>query len=198
MYEFLEYRVADAMTRSAVTIPPSTTLAETEGLFPALANRLKGGVLVRLEQPTVGDMRRQLRERARRHGMRLPVEWEDELAGLPPAAALRALDLRMMPLGSVPGGSGSDAIVRMKDVAARLFSVDHSLAGRRRIVVEARRAVMAAACGAGMPEQEVAAAFGLRSIRTVREACRWAEREQQRDRRFAALLHEVARVAGKE
>ena len=33
MYEFLEYRVVDAMTRSPVTIAPSTTLAEMEGLF---------------------------------------------------------------------------------------------------------------------------------------------------------------------
>jgi CBS domain-containing protein len=33
VYEFLEYRVADAMTRNPVTITPRATLAETERLF---------------------------------------------------------------------------------------------------------------------------------------------------------------------
>ena len=168
--------------------------AEVEGLFPALRNRLKGGVPVRLEQPTTGDMRLQLRDRARRHGIRLPLDWEDELSKLPPAAALRALDMRMLPGADDP----ADGLLRMKDVAARLFGVDQELLGRRRIVVEARRAVMASACAHGFDEMEIAKAFGLRSVRTVREACRWADQEQRRDRRFAALLHEVARVLPRE
>ena len=95
----------------------------------------------------------------------------------------------------LPGaGEHEDALERMKDVAAQLFGVDVGLVGRRRIVVEARRAVMAAACGHGFDEMAIAESFGLKSVRTVREACRWAEYEQRRDRRFAALLHEVARV----
>ena len=180
--------VRDRGDRALVTIEGHPS--EVEGIFPALRNRLKGGVLVRLEQPTTGDMRCQLRERSKRHGMRLPVDWEDELSKLPPAAALRALDMRMLPGAE----EHEDALERMKDVAAQLLGVDVGLAGRRRIVVEARRAVMAAACGHGFDEMAIAESFGLKSVRTVREACRWAEREQRRDRRFAALLHEVARV----
>jgi len=33
MYEFLRYRVADAMTRQPVTVTPDTTLSELEALF---------------------------------------------------------------------------------------------------------------------------------------------------------------------
>ena len=42
--------------------------------------------------------------------------------------------------------------------------------------------------------REVAAAFGLRSTRSVRAACRWAADREERDAAFAALLHEVGRV----
>jgi len=126
-------------------------------------------------------------------------EWEDELAQLPPAAALRALDLRCS--GAAPPFAPSDTMARMKDTAARLFGVQRDLLDlpvRRRYVVEARRAVMAAAVERGIPEIDVAASFGLKSGRTVREACRWAVREAAQDPRFAALLHEVGRVLPRE
>ena len=180
--------IRDRGDRALVTIEGHP--AEREGLFPALRSRLKGGVLVALAEPTSGDMRRQLRDRAKRQGMRLPLDWEDELSRLPPVAALRALDMRMLP-GTT---AHDDALESMKGVAARLFGVDHDLAGRRRVVVEARRAVMAAAVRRGLSETAIAKSFSLKSVRTVREACRWADKEVRRDRRFAALLHEVARV----
>jgi chromosomal replication initiation ATPase DnaA len=85
----------------------------------------------------------------------------------------------------------------MKDEAARLFGVERVLLDsgtKRRSVVQARRTVMAAASRGGLPGKEIAAAFGLRSPRAVLEACRWVEREQARDRRYAAMFHEVARV----
>jgi hypothetical protein len=40
----------------------------------------------------------------------------------------------------------------------------------------------------------VARAFGLRTARPVAEACAWAARLEAKDRRFAAVLDEVARV----
>lgn len=96
--------------------------------------------------------------------------------------------------GPVPATPSLDA---MKDLAARLCGVDRSLldgACRRRSVVEVRRVVIAGATRAGIPPEEVARAFGLRSVRPVAEACRWAARQETRDRRFAAILDEVARV----
>jgi chromosomal replication initiation ATPase DnaA len=89
---------------------------------------------------------------------------------------------------------------RMKDVAARLFGVERALLDsgtKRRTVVRARRTVMAAASRGGLRDKEIVAAFGLRSTRAVVEACRWVDREQQRDRRYAAMFHEVARVLAK-
>ena len=89
---------------------------------------------------------------------------------------------------------------RMKDEAARLFRVERALmdgSTKRRLAVQARRTVMAAACRGGVPGKDIAAAFGLRSTRAVLEACRWAEREQKRDRHYAAAFHEVARILPK-
>jgi chromosomal replication initiation ATPase DnaA len=165
-------------------------------LAAALRSRMTGSVLVPLEAPTTGDVRLQLRERARRRGTRLPREWEEELAGLPPAAALRALDMRMVEPSDAQPIDVADALELMKHCAARLFGVPREeLDGgqRRRTVVEARRAIMAAARMRGVDEKTVARAF-QRSVRTVRDACRWAAAEQERDGRFAALLHELGRV----
>jgi chromosomal replication initiation ATPase DnaA len=133
------------------------------GIFPALRNRLLGGILVPLEAEDPAVVL------ARRSGRR---------PGPPAPAGRPALDL-------------------MKDAAARLFGVERALlegGTKRRGVVEARRTVLAAACRAGMTPAALAAAFGLRSDRAVREACRWAAREVGRDGRYAALLHEVGRV----
>jgi DNA-binding transcriptional regulator YdaS (Cro superfamily) len=85
----------------------------------------------------------------------------------------------------------------MRDLAARLFGVERALLDgvcKRATVVAARRAVMTAAAEGGIPEEEIATSFGLKSSRAVREARRWALREEERDRRFAALLHELRRV----
>ncbi|MHC4548163.1 MAG: hypothetical protein ACYTEZ_05235 [Planctomycetota bacterium] len=123
-------------------------------------------------------------------GVLVPVEPEDP-------AVLRARRGRR-PAEPVP--PPSDPLGRMKDVAACLFGVERALldsATKRRSVVEARRTVMAAARYGGLESRAIASAFGLRSTRTVLEACRWAAREQDRDRRYAALLHEVARVLPK-
>jgi len=84
---------------------------------------------------------------------------------------------------------------RLKGAAARLFGVERALldaATKRRTIVTARRAVMAAACRGGLSERQVAAAFGMQP-RSVREACRWADREERRDVGFAGLLDGVAR-----
>ena len=96
--------------------------------------------------------------------------------------------------GAPARATGLDA---MKDVAARLCDVERSLLDgpcRRRSVVEVRRTVLAAAARAGIPAEAVARAFGLKSARPVKEACAWAARQETRDRRFAAILDEVARV----
>jgi hypothetical protein len=93
-----------------------------------------------------------------------------------------------------PRAAGLDA---MKDIAARLCGVERGLIDgtcRRRSVVEARRTVIAAAARAGIAPAAVARAFGLRTARPVAEACAWAARLEAKDRRFAAVLDEVARV----
>lgn len=169
--------------------------AQCPGLDGALRNRLKGGILVPLAPLGRAELRLQLRERARRRGRRLPRRWENELLALPPALALRALDLRLdgrndeLPELRPP-------MDRLKDAAARVFAVDRELlegAGKRRCVVEARRAVIAAACRSGLRPEAILEAFGLSATRTLREACRWSARMAERDRRYAALLHEVER-----
>ncbi len=82
----------------------------------------------------------------------------------------------------------------LKKAAARLFGVERALLDavtKRRTVVTARRAVMAAARRGGLTERDVAAAFGMRA-RAVREACRWTKQQEERDPSFAALLDGVA------
>jgi len=120
-------------------------------------------------------------------GMLVPVEAEDP-------ARLRGRRRRGL-ADELPAPRAP--LDRMKDEAARLFGVERALldsSTKRRSVVQARRTVMAAASRGGLQGKEIAAAFGLRSPRAVLEACRWVEREQARDRRYAAMFHEVARV----
>jgi hypothetical protein len=57
---------------------------------------------------------------------------------------------------------------------------------------------MAAAVERGIPATVIAAAFDLRSVRTVREACHWAARERNRNRAFGTILHELGRVLPRE
>lgn len=112
--------------------------------------------------------------------------------------ALRSRLLGGLLVGVEAGGPAPEGgLDAMKDVAARLCGVERSLLDvrcRRRSVVEVRRTVIAAARRAGLEAEEVARAFGLRSARPVADACAWAAREEARDRRFAAILDEVARV----
>ncbi len=133
------------------------------------------------------DLRPALRSRLL-GGMLVPVEAED-LSRLP--------DRRRK---GAPGAAPVPPLDRMKDEAARVFGIERALldgSTKRRLVVQARRTVIAAASRGGLPGREIAEAFGLRSTRPVAEACRWAERERNRDRRYAALFHEVARVLPK-
>jgi len=91
----------------------------------------------------------------------------------------------------------AERLEEAKRSAARIFGVEKELLEsgcRRRRVVEARRVVIAAARMQGWDEQELAGAFGLRSPRSVREACRWARLQQARDETFAGILKELSRV----
>jgi hypothetical protein len=120
-------------------------------------------------------------------------------------AAVEAEDPARLPGRRGPGprartSAPPSLLDRMKDEAARLFGVERALLDgctKRRRVVQARRTVMAAARQGGVPGKDIAAAFGLRSSRTLVEACLWAEREQKRDRRYAAVFHEVVRIRPK-
>ena len=167
-----------------------------EGLTEALVNRCEGGVLIGLEEPGVAAKRLQLRDHARRKGRTLPRCWEDDLIRMPAHDAIAALDARLS--GREPGSNGErDAIERMKDLASRLLEVDRAwLDGesRRRSAVEARRVVITAALRGGVDPVRVAAVFRLKSVRSVREARRRIELEEQRDPRFARLVDEVSRV----
>jgi hypothetical protein len=62
-------------------------------------------------------------------------------------------------------------------------------------VVEARRAIMAAAVGEGVPVSAITRSFKVSAARTVREACSWAKQKSEKDDRFAALVRELSRVA---
>jgi chromosomal replication initiation ATPase DnaA len=168
----------------------------TEGLTEALINRFEGGVLIGLEEPGLAAKRLQLRDHARRKGRSLPRCWEEDLIRMPAHDAISALDARLS--GQAAGSGGErDAIERMKDVASRLLEVDRRwLDGesRRRTAVEARRVVITAALRGGVDPVRVAAVFRLKSVRSVREARRRIEIEEQRDPRFARLVDEVCRV----
>jgi chromosomal replication initiation ATPase DnaA len=167
-----------------------------EGLTEALVNRCEGGVLIGLEEPGLAAKRLQLRDHARRKGRTLPRAWEEELIRMPAHDGIAALDARLR--GEIPGGGGErDAIERMKDVASRLLEVDRSWLdseSRRRSAVEARRVVITAALRGGVDPVRIAAVFRLKSVRSVREARRRIEVEEQRDPRFARLVDEVRRV----
>ena len=141
------------------------------------------------------------------------VEGHPAVAGLSPALRSRLLGGVLVPVEPeqivrrrTRGVAGPEPetpeslLGGMKDVAARLFGVERALlngATKRRSVVEARRTVIAAARSSGLEPLCIAKAFGLKSERAVTEACRWAAREEERDRRFASVLHEVARVRPK-
>ena len=180
-----------------------------EGFHDALRCRLQGGLLVSLPAPDRATRRLQLRYEARKLGRRLPATVEDELAALPSLEGLELLRHRAAS-GSLREGALGESVLRsgdlplppldrMKDAAARLFHVDRSLLDepiKRRSVVEARRAIMAAAVAEGMAVDEIRRTFQVSAARTVREACRWAERKSATDERFAAMVSELGRVAG--
>ncbi len=170
---------------------------DREGLLPALRSRLQAGVPVPLPAPGPAEVRLELRDRARERGRRLPRGWEEELAALPVDAALRALDLRFGGAHDAGRAEVRGPLERMKDIAARLFEVEREtldLPIKRRSVVEARRSVMAAGTRAGLPPEELARAFGIASTRVVREACRWAERQEKRSDRYSRMIHEVGKA----
>ena len=168
------------------------------GLSEALVNRFEGGVLIGLEEPGLAAKRLQLRDHARRKGRTLPPSWEEELIRLPAHDAVAALDSRLTGESLRGGTHGErDAIERMKDVASRLLEVDRTwLDGetRRRSAVQARRVVIVAALRGGVDPVRVASVFRLKSMRSVREARKRIEFEEQRNPRFARLVHEVCRV----
>jgi len=169
-----------------------------EGMHQALSSRLQGGLVVPLPAPDRATKRLRLRTEARKLGRRLPGSVEDELVGLPPELGLATLRHRV---GGGPLRTGElppPPLERMKDAAARLFHVDRSLLDgpvKRRSVVEARRAIMAAAVREGLPLREITGSFKVSAARTVREACAWAQRKSERDDRFAAMVRELGRVA---
>jgi len=133
------------------------------------------------------------------------VEGHPAQAGFLPALGNRLMGGLLVPVeaeivvkGAPAAPQTDDALLAaMKDVAARLFQVERELldsATKRRAVVAARRTVIAAACRGGLDAKRVALACGIRSERSVREACRWADREAARDEAFAATMHQVAQV----
>jgi hypothetical protein len=169
-----------------------------KGMHDALQSRLRGGLVVALPAPDRATRRLRLRTEARKLGRRLPGRIEDELVELPPEAGLATLRHRIG-LGSLQAGDlPPPPLERMKDAAARLFHVERALLDdpvKRRSVVEARRAIMAAAVSEGLPLADITGSFRVSAPRTVREACAWAKRKSEQDDRFAALVRELGRVA---
>ena len=172
--------------------------SRVKGMHEALRCRLVGGLVVPLPPPDRATRRLRLRSEARRLGQRLPSSVEDELVELPPQEGLDTLRHRIG-LGSMRAGDlPAPPLERMKDLAAELFHVERPLLDepiKRRSVVEARRAIMAAAVHEGLPVSSITRSFRVSAPRTVREACRWAKRKSELDDRFAALVRELGRVA---
>lgn len=171
---------------------------EATGLHEALRCRLNGGLLVALPAPDRATRRVQLRHEARRLGQRLPGSVEDELAELPSREGIETLRLRVDAGSLLSGDLPAPPLERMKDLAAQLFHVERALLDepvKRRSVVEARRAIMAAAMAEGLAIDDVRASFQVGAPRTVREACRWAKRKSEADRHFARIVNELGRVA---
>ncbi|MEM8884081.1 MAG: DnaA/Hda family protein [Planctomycetota bacterium] len=188
--------VRDRGDRMLVTM--ESRPGERAGIFDALRCRLQGGLVIPLPAPDRASKRLRLRDEARRLGHRLPSSVEDELVGMPLESALETMQHRATLGGLRHGELPVPPLDRMKDRAAELFHVERALLDepvKRRSVVEARRAIMAAAVEGGLPMDTIAASFGVSAARTVREACRWAERKSDRDNRFAALVRELGRVA---
>ena len=120
---------------------------------------------------------------------------------LVPALANRLLGGILVPLGPAAAPAREPAgplpYDALKEASARLYGVDRAAledGSKKRMVVAARRTAMVAAFRAGAPEREIAAAFRLKSTRAVRDACRWAEREEHRDETYSGVLADVARV----
>ena len=171
---------------------------ELKGLHDALLCRLQGGLIVPLPAPDRAQRRLRLRDEARRLGRRLPSSVEDELVELSAEEGLVTLRHRIG-LGTLHVGTPArPPLERMKDCAASLFHVERALLDepvRRRSIVEARRAIMAAAVAEGLPVKAIAESFQVSAPRTIREACKWAERQSEKDAHFAALVRELSRVA---
>ncbi|MGQ0614356.1 MAG: hypothetical protein ACT4PV_11515 [Planctomycetaceae bacterium] len=133
-----------------------------------------------------------------------------ECPGLESTLACRLLGAVLVPVEAVPArGSAppplpsldpASLLHRLKDAAAGAFRVERSLLDRstkRRGIVEAKRAVIAEASRHGLPRSEIAASLGIKSSRTLQEACRWVASRSGRDARFAALVRAVGRVLPK-
>lgn len=185
--------VADRGGRALLTIRGHP--ASAEGIVPALRNRLTGGLLLPVEPPTPAVRRSILRERARACGRRLDARTEERLAALTMEEGLDALAVWLREGVEPPAVRGPLDI--LKDFAASAFHVERALLDqetKRRSVVEARRFVMSVAVRGGMEPGEVAGAFGMKSLRPVREACAWAEGRSARETSFHALLVQGGRV----
>lgn len=125
-----------------------------------------------------------------------------ECVGLELALRSRLLGGVLAPVQAVGGRAGpapthAEVVGLLKDAAARAFQVERALldlATKRRMVVEAKRAVIAEAARAGVPKEAIAAAMGLRSVRTVHAARRWIEARAARDAKLAALVRSLGGV----
>jgi hypothetical protein len=125
-----------------------------------------------------------------------------ECAGLEPALRSRLLGGLLAPVQPVggrvrPAPTHAEMVSLLKDAAARAFQVERALldaATKRRVVVEAKRAVITEAARAGVPKEAIAAAMGLRSVRTVHAARRWIESRSARDAKLAALVRAIGGV----
>ncbi len=133
-----------------------------------------------------------------------------ECPGLGEALVCRLLGGVLVPVEAVPARGSAPTpppslapaalLDRLKDAAAGAFRVERALldlSSKRRGIVEAKRAVIAEAARHGLARLEIAVSLGLKSPRTVQEACRWVAARSGRDGQFAALVRAVGRVLPK-
>ena len=205
----------DALEARGAAVAVSARTPPGRGALPArLANRLAGGLAVRLEPPGAASRRRYLLERARARGLTLSAQAVDRLAA--EADGYRAIDgllarlvlerstvrpprERGRPIGEghaaellAEDGSTAGAVdvaAIQRAVAAR-FGVrpsDLRSASRRAALVEPRHLAMyLARTWTGLSYAAIGAAFGGRDPKTVRHAIAAAEARLAADPALAA------------
>lgn len=208
--------------------PPSRWDAEPRALVHRLVSLLMGGVLVTLETPGAALRRRFVLEQIQGRGIALAAEAVDWLVAAAdgfrtlegwvtrlsfwaraqaPSSALRRMSLEQV------GALLQDDAALVRPACAEMQTIAQAVAARfrvsvkallgasrRRDVVEPRHlAILLAKAHTANSQAAIGRFFGARDPKTVRHACQAAQTRIERDPRWAAAAHDLARaLAGQD